>query len=202
MKKLGGGEKAVNIVTFDEGGVSGHCNHCDCSAILRSWFDELPEEKGGRASCGSLFSGVRVRLFQLRTVETYLKYSMHLGYPCLTIPYWVHGASGEIVLTSDEGMSFAKRGMEMHASQYVWYRRLFILFSSYVCTNVLVERRQRGHNYHSNRGKSVLAVVVLGAVLALNIAGLGLYPNAAFILLAINRYFQWLGGELFRRNGV
>ena len=202
VKKLGNGKKAVNIVTFDEGGVSGHCNHCDCSAILQSWFDELPEEEGGSESRGSFLSGVRVRLFQLRTVETYLKYSMHLGYPRLTLPYWVHGASCEFVLASKEGMTFARRGMEMHESQYVWYRRLFVLFSSYVCTNVLVERRQQGQNYHSNRGKSVAALVVIGAMLALNITGFGLYPNAAFILLTINRYFQWLGGELFRRNGV
>ena len=50
ISDLGG--KVVNIITFDEGGVSGHVNHCDCCAILRSWFDNLPVKKDG---CGGAF---------------------------------------------------------------------------------------------------------------------------------------------------
>eukprot|EP00520_Triparma_pacifica_P007177 CAMPEP_0118635046 /NCGR_PEP_ID=MMETSP0785-20121206/1869_1 /TAXON_ID=91992 /ORGANISM="Bolidomonas pacifica, Strain CCMP 1866" /LENGTH=243 /DNA_ID=CAMNT_0006526057 /DNA_START=133 /DNA_END=862 /DNA_ORIENTATION=+ len=149
----------VNILTFDDGGVSGHCNHCDCSKIVTSWFDDLPSPCKLPAST----SLANVRLFQLRTIEPYLfpeVYAALLGSRRVgRIRYHEQGGHGN----GSEGDGNAQVPVRLVPPSVCVFFLLRLV-------NVLVERRQRGQNYHNNRGKSVGALAVLGAMVALNIA--------------------------------
>ena len=103
---------ARRVFTFDAGGVSGHANH-------------VSTYRGVRAALPHL--GATVAAFALRTERSLLyKYSG----PC--------GAalrSTDARTRTSAEFSVVWRAMRAHDSQWVWYRRLFVLFSSYSWRN-------------------------------------------------------------------
>ena len=46
------------------------------------------------------------------------------------------GASARLFVSLEPGLNY--RAMQAHFSQFVWYRRLFVLFSRYTFINTLV----------------------------------------------------------------
>ncbi|XP_043289789.1 N-acetylglucosaminyl-phosphatidylinositol de-N-acetylase [Venturia canescens] len=108
------------VVTFDKHGVSGHKNH------------------------KSLFYGIALlciegkvpsycKLYILESVNIFRKYSWLLDLPIslMSSSYWY--------LVTYEQRKLLKKAMAAHRSQYVWFRKLYMIFSRYTFINTLQE---------------------------------------------------------------
>uniref|UniRef100_A0A8C2V8I6 N-acetylglucosaminyl-phosphatidylinositol de-N-acetylase n=1 Tax=Chinchilla lanigera TaxID=34839 RepID=A0A8C2V8I6_CHILA len=100
------------VVTFDAGGVSGHSNHIALYAAVRALHSEGKFPEG----CSVL---------TLQSVNVLRKYLSLLDLP------WSLLRTQDVlfVLTSEE-VALAKKAMSCHHSQLLWFRHLYILFSS------------------------------------------------------------------------
>lgn len=133
----------TQVITFDEHGISGHPNHCqlhhgaryDHSEPLRPPLPLLTRRCcvlctlcEGRLAHQTL--GARPLFLQLETVHLVRKYAGvldALGTRLGTAPY----------LFLVNGARAAVAGMRAHASQLVWFRRLYLVFSRYLYINTL-----------------------------------------------------------------
>ncbi len=114
------------VVTFDRLGVSGHRNHIEASEAV------------GLFARGQRGKGVTVLHLVTRGVVE--KYFWWTG-----VGWVISGLRAVLgrqevekeVIVGKPGL--AVRAMEQHASQWVWYRRLFIHFSSYTSFIELVK---------------------------------------------------------------
>ncbi|XP_068227100.1 N-acetylglucosaminyl-phosphatidylinositol de-N-acetylase [Palaemon carinicauda] len=106
------------VVTFDMGGVSGHVNH----SALYSAIQHLVEEELLPETCGA---------FSLDSVNIFRKYSSLLDVP---LSY----AFSSCAFTVDlHHYSILRKAMRAHSSQYVWFRKLYMIFSRYLLINTL-----------------------------------------------------------------
>ncbi|NXR09358.1 PIGL acetylase, partial [Semnornis frantzii] len=108
------------VVTFDAGGVSGHANHISLYTALR--YSVL------HASLHDVWCHVLV----LQSVNLFRKYISILDLP---ISYLLPG-DALFVLTEEETEQ-AKRAMQCHGSQLLWFRHIYLLFSRYLVINSL-----------------------------------------------------------------
>lgn len=101
------------VVTFDANGVSGHPNHIALYNAVKSLGKRLPA----------------LKLFFLQSLACVNKYSgyLHLFYSL------VFSREPLKFYVSDPRIAYA--AMQKHHSQFLWYRKLFILFSSYSIVN-------------------------------------------------------------------
>lgn len=107
----------TDVVTFDEHGISGHNNHRDIYRAVRRLHEVRPS----------------LKVWCLRTVPVVQKY---LG---LTGALWsaLSRKNDELLfLTSNKDR--ATKSMKLHRSQYVWFRRLYVFFSSYMHANSIL----------------------------------------------------------------
>ncbi|NXN08987.1 PIGL acetylase, partial [Indicator maculatus] len=107
------------VVTFDAGGVSGHANHISLYTALRYKLFIL---------CLSL--GCHV--FVLQSVNLFRKYISILDVP---ISYLLPGDA--LFILTEEETEQAKRAMQCHGSQLLWFRHIYLLFSRYMVINSL-----------------------------------------------------------------
>ncbi|XP_046635319.1 probable N-acetylglucosaminyl-phosphatidylinositol de-N-acetylase [Daphnia pulicaria] len=110
--------KIDSLITFDENGISGHLNH---KSIYQGVLQLKKESK----------KRVTVRVFILETVSLFRKY---LGFidSILIKP-------SALICTADwVNRMNIQRAMAAHASQYVWFRRLYIIFSRYLFFNTFI----------------------------------------------------------------
>jgi len=184
----------VNIVTFDQGGVSGHPNHVDVFRGIRHFVHEkchvvrgdnetlMPRLKLNQHTSSTATNGkvngnnnddeVNMRVFVLKTISNPL-YKYFLWIFVELIPFlliwlfqllWhtIYFLLGGFLLrkkdhrsirlssmkTTSDGMQLRCRlfdpvlvwmAMAAHNSQFVWYRRLSVLFSRYTYLNDLNE---------------------------------------------------------------
>jgi len=105
-----------SVVSFDEYGVSGHPNHGACARGVAAWFAATDPEDGYRA--WALVSTGLARKF--------------LGF--VDILFSILGS--DVLLVSPHPTR-TWSALACHASQFVWYRRLFVLFSRYSFVNTL-----------------------------------------------------------------
>jgi len=107
----------TDVVTFDEHGVSGHNNHRDIYRAVRRLQDVRPS----------------LEVWCLRTVPIVQKYLS------LTGASWsaLNRRNDELLLLA-ANQDQAANCMKLHRSQYVWFRRLYVFFSSYMHANLLV----------------------------------------------------------------
>lgn len=108
------------VLTFDAYGVSGHLNH----RCVHEGVRQLLASKG--RSLGVQHG------WQLVSEALLVKYSCLLALPLLAR---LRGA-GQLVLRGG-ALHQSLRAMAAHHSQWVWYRKLFVLFSSYTYVNRL-----------------------------------------------------------------
>ena len=128
------------VLTFDRRGVSGHPNHSSLynAMVFLSLEDRLPPN---------------VRVYALCTVNLFRKYSSLLAVPMsfLLCP--------TVYLASPRDWTRLHRAMAAHASQYVWFRKLYMLFSRYALINTYDQLNSRlsNSNYSSamHRKKSL-----------------------------------------------
>jgi N-acetylglucosaminylphosphatidylinositol deacetylase len=117
------------IITFDDYGVSGHPNH---RAIGRA-LAQLDDEK--------------LPVFQLKSVPLWRKYvgPLDFAYTVISrIRQFGKIVNDDNLILISKQPRHARRAMQCHASQYVWYRKLSVWFSRYVYVNEL--QRVRPNN--------------------------------------------------------
>ncbi|NXM10168.1 PIGL acetylase, partial [Ploceus nigricollis] len=118
--------KNINlVVTFDAGGVSGHANHISLHTAVRYYVCKLLW-----VCPPGLVQGCRVLV--LESVNLCRKYISFLDVliSCL-LP------RDALFILTEEETEQAKRAMQCHRSQLLWFRRLYLLFSRYLVVNSL-----------------------------------------------------------------
>ncbi|XP_044511374.1 N-acetylglucosaminyl-phosphatidylinositol de-N-acetylase-like isoform X3 [Mangifera indica] len=111
------------IITFDNYGVSGHCNHRD---VHHGICNFLTETSRGNTEAWELIS-----------TNIFRKYSGPLDIWLSILSSAMHYPRGKFqcLLNEHPGKSFL--AMSEHRSQWVWFRKLFVSFSSYSYVNTL-----------------------------------------------------------------
>lgn len=108
------------VATFDEDGVSGHANHkaLHRAALYLASRNKLPP------GCGA---------YALESVNIFRKYTSVLDVlPALLFDRRKH-------IASTTRFARARRAMEAHRSQMLWFRRLYIYTSRYMLVNTFSE---------------------------------------------------------------
>lgn len=123
--------KITHLVTFDSRGISGHPNHCALyeAALLLNEDPRL---------CPAL------DIYVLETINKARAYSVFMD----AFQVGVQALAGSAVrycACSWADRRLIRRAMEAHASQYVWFRRLHVLFSRYLFINTF-RRLERGQS--------------------------------------------------------
>uniref|UniRef100_A0A7N0TJT2 N-acetylglucosaminylphosphatidylinositol deacetylase n=1 Tax=Kalanchoe fedtschenkoi TaxID=63787 RepID=A0A7N0TJT2_KALFE len=110
-----------SILTFDSYGISGHCNHKDVHHGVRRFLN---------------MSRRKVEAWELLSTNILRKYSGPVDI-WFSIVYSMCWPSGQVhcLLNDDPSKSF--QAMAQHMSQWVWFRKLFVSFSSYTYVNTL-----------------------------------------------------------------
>ncbi|GAM24540.1 hypothetical protein SAMD00019534_077150, partial [Acytostelium subglobosum LB1] len=114
-----------HILTFDEGGVSGHPNHISVFEAVRS----IIEEQGQQRQNQNELTGEK-----LETVNIVRKY---IGIGDIAWSYLVGGATTSNSYLSWQPFGINYLAMKQHKSQFVWFRHLFVFFSRYSYINTL-----------------------------------------------------------------
>jgi N-acetylglucosaminylphosphatidylinositol deacetylase len=146
LKKADLGEAClIHLITFDEGGVSGHVNHRDCYRSVRNLLAPASLANPSKRVVG-------MHLWTLETVRNPIRKYLPFIEWIILILTWIrripvsskmnpeaHCFAADVTsLTlrlSDPALNW--KAMSMHASQFVWYRRLFVVFSCYTYVNRL-----------------------------------------------------------------
>lgn len=127
----------LSMYTFDKGGVSGHVNHRDTFFAVR----HLVQEENAKEMSGFPITSA----WALRTEQSLLaKY--------VPLRSWFHLLVSVLGLSESTGVQTFGDGQKLyrhflpsinwaamvaHRSQFVWYRRLFVVFSCYTYENRL-----------------------------------------------------------------
>ncbi|KAK9810618.1 hypothetical protein WJX73_004842 [Symbiochloris irregularis] len=110
------------VLTFDDYGVSGHSNHCATFAGIRQL-----------AKAARLAHTSKPHFLMLESVSLLRKFSGPLE---LLIPRSAcHDIAGDFVTLTASSSAAIRSAMALHRTQWLWYRRLFILFSRYTYMN-------------------------------------------------------------------
>ncbi|KAF3323142.1 N-acetylglucosaminyl-phosphatidylinositol de-N-acetylase-like isoform X2 [Carex littledalei] len=110
------------VITFDNYGVSGHPNHRDVHhAVRKLMHEKLPRE---------------IEAWELISMSIFRKYSGPASvWPSLLCYSSYQKKEMHLLLNSSPYKSY--RAMAQHKSQWVWFRKLFVVFSSYTYVNTL-----------------------------------------------------------------
>lgn len=108
------------VVTFDRHGVSQHKNHISLYFAIAA----LCIQKKVPSYC---------KLYVLESVNIFRKYVQLLDLPLslLSASYWY--------LVTYEQKQLIRKAMATHKSQYVWFRKLYMIFSRYTFINTFYE---------------------------------------------------------------
>ncbi|XP_020975578.1 probable N-acetylglucosaminyl-phosphatidylinositol de-N-acetylase isoform X2 [Arachis ipaensis] len=113
---------ALKIITFDNYGVSGHCNHRDVHyGVSKLLYDTLQKD---------------IDVWELVSTNILRKYSGPIDI-WLTMIWAMLHSSGTIQYLVNEHPRRSYCAMAQHASQWVWFRKLFVTLSSYTYVNTL-----------------------------------------------------------------
>ncbi|KAF8102189.1 hypothetical protein N665_0201s0467 [Sinapis alba] len=108
------------IITFDNYGVSGHCNHRDVHLGVVKFLQTNSERD--------------IKAWELVSLNIFRKYFGPIDI-WLSILSAKNHHSKVIIINEQPLKSF--EAMAQHLSQWVWFRKLFVSFSSYTYTNTL-----------------------------------------------------------------
>lgn len=113
--------KADVVLTFDSGGVSGHPNHVAAHRGVVRWRKTHTETE---------VKSKNPKAWALVTVHPARKFTMFAD----VFASW---ACETHVLAAATCPADLRRAMQMHRTQWVWYRKLFVVFSRYAYVNSL-----------------------------------------------------------------
>jgi N-acetylglucosaminylphosphatidylinositol deacetylase len=117
------------VVTFDSGGVSGHLNHVCTYEGTKQWIEERKmsvSAAGDRGGCP--------QVWVLETTNAVRKLSGALDFANSYLESLID--SRRVFVPSASPIEVLK-AVRLHASQFVWYRKLFVVFSRYTYMNTL-----------------------------------------------------------------
>ncbi|XP_021768366.1 probable N-acetylglucosaminyl-phosphatidylinositol de-N-acetylase [Chenopodium quinoa] len=110
------------VITFDSYGVSGHCNHRDIHFGIRKVLLDSQQNS--------------FEAWELDSSSVLRKYSGPVDIWLSIFMAWCLPRRKSFCLLNEHPfMSF--QAMAQHASQWVWFRKLFVCFSSYTYVNTL-----------------------------------------------------------------
>ncbi|KAJ3161847.1 hypothetical protein HDU88_007186 [Geranomyces variabilis] len=126
-------QPAINnpILTFDNGGVSGHENHKDLCAGVRSASAYLLSSPG---------EGAVPKCYSLTTVGVVRKYLSVLDVAFTVVQHLLLNQeldTAAVFIAAPSQIVQGRTAMRKHKSQMVWFRHLYILFSRYMVVNEL-----------------------------------------------------------------
>lgn len=110
------------IITFDSYGVSGHCNHRDVHNGVRGFLHNKAPQS--------------FEAWELVSTNILRKYSGPFDI-WLSSMFSKEHPSGMMHCLLNERPRQSYLAMAQHASQWVWFRKLFVTFSSYTYVNTL-----------------------------------------------------------------
>ncbi|GAB2219746.1 hypothetical protein Droror1_Dr00007383 [Drosera rotundifolia] len=110
------------VITFDRYGVSGHCNHRDVHFGVRKVWIDLQERN--------------IEAWELVSTNILRKYSGPVDI-WISMLFAMPHLNKEAHCLLNEHPVRSYRAMAQHASQWVWFRKLFVSFSSYTYVNTL-----------------------------------------------------------------
>jgi N-acetylglucosaminylphosphatidylinositol deacetylase len=113
--------KADVVLTFDSEGVSGHPNHVAAHRGVVRWRKTHTETE---------VKSKNPKAWALVTVHPARKFTMFAD----VFASW---ACETHVLAAATCPADLRRAMQMHRTQWVWYRKLFVVFSRYAYVNSL-----------------------------------------------------------------
>jgi N-acetylglucosaminylphosphatidylinositol deacetylase len=156
------------VLTFDAHGISGHPNHTAIHRGVQLLIDEMAMQQGG-AFCVRAYALRTTWL--LRRFSSWLDFlpavlAVLVRLACCNLQAWAanrqshprvdrappvqHVRSKAAAYLSAPACCVSVQpwrchlAMRAHASQYVWYRRIYMLFSRYIFVNTLEPMRDRG----------------------------------------------------------
>ncbi|EFC45500.1 predicted protein [Naegleria gruberi] len=112
----------TTLLTFDKDGISSHPNHIDVFRGVSYFSDRCKREQ------------TSIDIFTLESVNLLRKY---LG--IIEFAISLHFNSDENVTIFTPNPFIAWKAMSSHESQFVWFRKLFVLFSRYTFVNTLTK---------------------------------------------------------------
>lgn len=130
-------ERIKILLTFDRYGISIHPNHCDVSTGVRYFASSSQSE---------------YLLLELETLPLWLKYSGPLAIIYLAVRSILLRAKQPTssLLCTVGGWKQGVQAMARHQSQLVWFRYLYLMFSSYLHVNSLLIRQAQPFNVESD----------------------------------------------------
>ena len=117
------------VVTFDAGGVSGHLNHVCTYEGTKQWIEERKSSISSVSDRGGC-----PQVWVLETTNTARKLSGALDFATSYLESLID--SRRVFVPSASPVEVIK-AVRLHASQFVWYRKLFVVFSRYTYMNTL-----------------------------------------------------------------
>ncbi|CAH9120229.1 unnamed protein product [Cuscuta epithymum] len=110
------------VISFDKYGVSGHCNHCDLNRGVRKLIQDV--------------SYKNVEAWELVSTNIFRKYigPVDVWFSLLYVKFH---RNEKVYFLINENPSRSYAAMAQHLSQWVWFRKLFVSFSSYTYGNSL-----------------------------------------------------------------
>ncbi|KAK9278166.1 hypothetical protein L1049_027726 [Liquidambar formosana] len=111
-----------SIITFDNYGVSGHCNHRDVHHGIRKLLHDTSQRN--------------IEAWELVSTNILRKYSGPVDI-WFSIFWALHYPSGQMHCLLNEHPQKSFLAMAQHTSQWVWFRKLFVSLSSYTYVNTL-----------------------------------------------------------------
>jgi N-acetylglucosaminylphosphatidylinositol deacetylase len=123
----------IQFVTFDSRGISGHLNHIDTFRAVSRFCDSRGYRFWTTATDWNPFT--KYNLLQAPVLVIILVLSMMNKLAPFTSISRQFGSDTVWHVLMDPRLNW--RCMGLHASQFVWYRRIFVVFSSYTCLNRL-----------------------------------------------------------------
>ncbi|CAN1139522.1 Probable N-acetylglucosaminyl-phosphatidylinositol de-N-acetylase [Linum perenne] len=110
------------VITFDNHGVSGHCNHRNVHYGVIKLLQDSSEK--------------RIEAWELVSSNIARKYSGPVDiWPSMLLAMKSGNGTTYCLLNEQPWKSF--KAMAAHSSQWVWFRKLFVSFSSYTYVNSL-----------------------------------------------------------------
>ena len=151
-----GPSSSITIVTFDERGVSSHPNHIDTYLAVRSYLETSPHAQSTTAYKLSSVSSLEKYCLPLHmlilfgsfvlcrdSVVCFGRFTSSPPPSSHSLSATIHSTVVNTVILLFSPLFFlpslvsAWRSMAAHESQWVWYRKLFVMFSVYSYINVL-----------------------------------------------------------------
>lgn len=115
----------THVLTFDSYGVSGHKNHQSCFHGAKI----LEKQK----------AFPHVQFYALESVSLLRKYIQVVDLVPSLLVSKMTSSGAKLILASPAGYFQGYKSMLCHASQLVWFRRLFVILSRYMFINNFVE---------------------------------------------------------------